>query len=154
MIRYDLKCAGGHGFEAWFGSAAAFDDQSARGLVACAICGVKDVEKALMAPGLPTRGNRAAEASASQPAPPKPTGPMLSAPVPAEIMQKLAALRREIESKSEHVGRRFAAEARAMHLGDAEARPIHGEATGEEAKALLEEGVPVAPLPFLPRRDD
>ncbi|MEX2517788.1 MAG: DUF1178 family protein [Paracoccaceae bacterium] len=154
MIRYDLKCADGHGFEAWFGSAAAYDEQAARGLVACPLCGATRVEKALMAPGVPARSNRAAETPARPPAAPNGAGPMLSGPVPPEIMQKLAALRREIESKSEHVGRRFAAEARAMHVGDAEARPIHGEATGEEAKALLEEGVPVAPLPFLPRRDD
>ncbi len=144
MIRYDLRCSEGHAFEAWFGSAAAYDEQSARGLVSCALCGATKVEKALMAPGVPVKGNRR-EAQAA---------PMLSAPAPAEIVEKLAALRREIEAKSTWVGRRFAEEARAMHLGEAEARPIHGEATGEEAKALIEEGVPVAPLPFLPRRDD
>ena len=144
MIRYDLRCAGGHAFEAWFGSAAAYDEQAARGLVSCALCGSPKVEKALMAPGVPLKGNRR-EA---------PAEPMLSAPAPAEIVEKLAALRREIEAKSAWVGRRFATEARAMHLGEAEARPIHGEATAEEAKALIKEGVPVAPLPFLPRRDD
>ena len=144
MIRYDLRCAGGHAFEAWFGSAAAYDEQAARGLVSCAFCGSPKVEKALMTPGVPAKGARR-EA---------PAEPMLSAPAPAEIVEKLAALRREIEAKSSWVGRRFATEARAMHLGEAEARPIHGEATAEEAKALIEEGVPVAPLPFLPRRDD
>ena len=144
MIRYDLRCAGGHAFEAWFGSAAAYDEQAARGLVSCAFCGSPKVEKALMAPGVPAKGARR-EA---------PAEPMLAAPAPAEIVEKLAALRREIEAKSSWVGRRFATEARAMHLGEAEARPIHGEATAEEAKALIKEGVPVAPLPFLPRRDD
>lgn len=148
MIRYDLRCAAGHGFEGWFGSSAAFDEQAARGLVSCALCGSTEVEKALMAPGVPARENRRA------PAPSEAARPMLSAPVPPEIAEKLAALRKEIEARSTWVGRSFAAEARAMHLGEAEARPIHGEATGEEAKALIEEGVPVAPLPFLPRRDD
>lgn len=147
MIRYQLKCKDGHAFEAWFGSAAAFDEQAARGLVACAVCGATEVEKALMAPAVPKKES----AAGAQPAP---AAPMLSAPVPAPIAEKLAALRREIEANSNYVGRRFAAEARAQHLGEAEQRPIHGEATGEEAKALLEEGVPVAPLPFAIRRDD
>ncbi len=156
MIRYDLRCADGHEFEAWFGSSAAYDDQAARGLVSCAICGSPKVAKALMAPRLPTRSNRKVDAPAHPASGGReaPAQPMLSAPVPAEIAQKLAALRAEIEAKSTWVGRRFAEEARAMHLGEAETKPIHGEATGEEAKALIEEGVPVAPLPFLPRRDD
>ncbi|QIE53967.1 DUF1178 family protein [Pikeienuella piscinae] len=150
MIRYQLKCDEGHEFEAWFGSAAAYDDQAERGLVSCAVCGSTRVEKAPMAPALPAKANRAADRAA----PEAPTKPMLSAPVPKEIAEKLSALRREIEKNSSYVGRRFAAEARAMHLGEAENRAIHGEATGDEAKALIEEGVPVAPLPFSLRRDD
>lgn len=150
MIRYDLRCEAGHAFEAWFGSAAAFDDQAARGLVACALCGSPKVGKALMAPGVPVRANRRPEARPAEGA----ARPMLSAPVPDGVAEKLAALRAEIEANSTWVGRRFAAEARAMHLGEAEQRPIHGEASAAEAKALIEEGVPVAPLPFLPRRDD
>lgn len=150
MIRYQLKCGEGHGFEAWFGSAAAYDDQAARGLVSCAVCGSVKVKKAPMAPALPAKSNRKPDRAA----PEAPAKPMLSAPVPAEIAEKLTALRREIEKNSNYVGRRFATEARAMHLGDAEHRAIHGEATGAEAKALIEDGVPVAPLPFSLRRDD
>lgn len=144
MIRYQLKCAEGHAFEAWFGSAAAYDEQVERGLVGCAICGSVKVEKALMTPQVPARGNAREEGSA----------PMLAGPVPAAVTEKLAALRREIEKNSSYVGRNFAAEARAMHVGDAERRAIHGEATGEEARTLIEEGIPIAPLPPMPRRDD
>lgn len=147
MIRYNLKCAEGHQFEAWFGSSSAFDDQAARGLVSCAVCGSIKVEKALMSPGVPAKTNRKTEAPAA-------TEPMISGPAPAEITEKLAALRREIEKNSNYVGKKFASEARAMHLGDSEPRAIHGEATREEAKSLIEDGVPIAPLPFLPKRDD
>lgn len=141
MIRYDLKCAKGHAFEAWFPSSADYDDQAARGLVTCSHCGSSTVEKALMAPRVPAKGARA-EAE-----------PMLSAGPNAEIEKKLAALRAEIEKSSDYVGDRFAAEARAMHLGDKEHRPIYGEATKDDAKSLVEDGVPVAPLPFMPRRN-
>lgn len=144
MIKYRLKCDGGHLFEAWFGDAAAYDDQAARGLVSCSICGSPKVEKALMAPGVPARGG----------AKDKPAAPMLAGPTPEEVSRKLAELRREIEKNSRYVGRDFAREARAMHVGDIEQGAIHGEATGEEAKSLIEDGVPVAPLPFFPRRDD
>lgn len=147
MIRYDLKCSQGHGFEAWFASSSAFEDQAARGLVSCAICGSDDVEKALMAPGVPAKGNAgAAEAPAEK--------PMMSAPVPKEIAEKLAELRRHVEANSDYVGTDFAKEARKMHLGETESRSIYGEASREEAKSLADDGVPVAPLPFIPRRND
>lgn len=146
MIRYGLKCENGHDFEAWFSSSSAFEDQVKRSLVTCAICGSADVTKALMAPGIAKKGGAEPEREAPAPA--------LSGPVPKEIAEKLTALRKEIEKNSSYVGKRFASEARAMHLGESEARAIHGEATGEEAKSLIEEGVPVMPLPFLPGRDD
>lgn len=141
MIRYDLKCADGHAFEAWFPSSADYDDQAARGLVMCSHCGSQKVEKALMAPRVPARGNKGQ------------AEPMLSAGPNAEIEKKLAELRAEIEKSSDYVGDRFAAEARAMHVGDKEHRPIYGEATKDDAKSLVEDGVPVAPLPFMPRRN-
>lgn len=144
MIKYDLKCDDGHVFEAWFSNAAAFDDQAERGLVSCSVCGSIKVKKALMAPGVPAKGNAKEE----------PSAPMLSGPAPEEVRRKLAELRAEIEKNSRYVGRDFAREARAMHVGEVEQSAIHGEATGEEAKSLIEDGVPVAPLPFLPRRDD
>ncbi|MFV0473888.1 MAG: DUF1178 family protein, partial [Pikeienuella sp.] len=146
LIRYQWQCETDHAFEAWFGSAAAYDEQASHGLVSCAVCGATRIEKALMAPAVPKKGAKTNEEEPAQ--------PMLSTPVPAPIAEKLAALRREIEKNSDYVGRRFASEARAMHLGETEHRQIHGEATGEEAKALIEEGVPVAPLPFAIRRDD
>lgn len=162
MIRYDLKCADGHAFEAWFASSAAFDEQVERGLVACAICGGARVEKALMAPRLTKKAAGRAEGPGAGPGGgpgAAPEGgddakPMLTGPVPAEIARKLAALRAEIESKSDYVGEAFAAEARRMHSGETPARSIHGLASGAEARSLIEDGVPVAPLPFMPRRDD
>lgn len=140
MIRYDLRCARGHAFDAWFRDSAAFDDQKAAGAVSCAVCGGAEVEKALMAPSV--------AATASERSPPRP------APSPEAAARALAALRRHVEKAAEHVGPRFAAEARRIHLGDAKPRAIWGEATPEEARALIEDDVPVAPLPPAPRRDD
>lgn len=134
MIRYSLTCAEGHDFESWFASAAAFDDLTARGLVSCGICGGSKVSKALMAPSV-TQAD--APRSLRQPQ--------------SKTEEALAALRREIEANSEYVGTDFASEARRMHEGDTPERAIHGEARPEEARKLVEDGVPVAPLPFLPR---
>ena len=141
MIRYDLKCEHDHVFEAWFGSSDDFEAQQSRGLVACALCGSQSVEKALMTPGVPVKANARSE--------PK---PMLSEPA-SPIEEKLREIREHVEANSDYVGTRFAEEARAMHVGEIEHRSIFGEATGEEAKSLQEDGVPVAPLPFMPRRN-
>jgi hypothetical protein len=132
MIRYTLRCAKGHDFESWFQSAAAFDSLQAAGHVSCGLCGESSVTKALMAPAVAQ------------------DRPTLGQPQ-SEIEAAMAALRRQVEENSEYVGLGFAAEARAMHDGDAPARAIYGEAKPEEARKLLEDGVPVAPLPFLPR---
>lgn len=134
MVRYSLTCADGHAFDSWFQSAAAFDDLARRGLLACAECGSPKVEKALMAPAVSL-------------APERP----LSAPADAREAM-LARLRRHVEENSAYVGGSFAAEARAMHEGAAPERSIWGEARPEEARALLEDGIPVAPLPFIPKR--
>lgn len=131
MIRYALKCGAGHDFESWFQGADAFERLKAAGQVTCALCGSAEVEKALMAPGVAKGSGRPAPSTA---------------PVEAEI----AALKARIEAESDYVGPRFAAEARAIHEGRAEARAIHGEASREEARQLIEEGLPVAPLPFVP----
>ncbi len=147
MIRYNLKCAEGHAFDSWFQSAAAYDDLQSRQLVQCPDCGSAVVEKGLMAPAV--RLTRA-KSSASDAVATEATGP-LSTPETARE-QALAALRHEVESKSEYVGMNFAAQARGMHDGTLPNRPIYGEAKWEEAKALLEDGVPVAPLPFMPVR--
>ncbi|MHC0053285.1 DUF1178 family protein [Actibacterium sp. D379-3] len=143
MIRYAMNCKQGHRFESWFQSAEAFEKLQAAGMVACAVCGGSEVEKGLMAP----RIGAATAATASDAAPERP----LSAPAsPAE--QALTELKRKIEANSDYVGRDFAKEARRIHDGDAPARAIYGEAKLDEARKLIEDGVPVAPLPFMPGR--
>lgn len=140
MIRYSLKCEAGHGFDSWFKGDEAFSALKAAGQVACPVCGAIRVEKELMAPAV--RPARKAAAAAR---------PDLSAPG-SDLEEKIAALRRQIEENSEYVGLNFATEARAIHAGDAPERTIHGEAKPDEARAMIEEGLPVAPLPFLPAR--
>jgi hypothetical protein len=149
MIRYALRCSAGHAFESWFRSAEAFETLRAGGHVSCPVCGATEVDKALMAPQVRPARKAAAVAQAEAPAPEAP-GPLAAPQSPREAA--LAELRRRIEERSEYVGLGFAAEARRIHAGDAPERPIHGEARIEEARALLDEGVPVAPLPFLPAR--
>ncbi|MBI1418980.1 MAG: DUF1178 family protein [Limimaricola sp.] len=136
MIRYALKCDRDHRFDSWFASADAYDGLSRAGQLACAVCGSGKVEKAVMAPSV-----------APETAPQRP----LSAPAsPAE--QALAELRRRVEAEADYVGDSFVTEARAIAGGDAPDRPIWGEARADEARALAAEGIPVAPLPFTPRR--
>ncbi len=136
MIRYALHCDRNHSFDSWFKSSGAFDGLLARGLVACSICGSTSVTKDLMAPAV-------------RPAAP-PDRPLSTPANPVE--QALTAMRRQIEEQSEYVGLNFAAEARAIHQGDSPGRAIHGEARADEARRLIDEGVPVTPLPFLPAR--
>lgn len=146
MIVFDLSCADGHRFEGWFGSSADYDDQQARGLVACPHCGSGVVSKAPMAPAVPSKGNQRQEAL-----PPQAAQPMANTPMPPQVQQALAALARaqaEALKRSTWVGDKFAEESRAMYYGERDEAPIHGQATLAEAKALIEEGVPVAPLPF------
>lgn len=133
MIRYRLTCDQNHQFESWFQSADAFDRLAAAGMVACGTCGSVRVDKALMAPAVAT----ADEA-------PRPLSTPQSAAEAA-----LAEMRRRIETESDYVGLSFAAEARAMHEGRTPERAIWGEARPDEARALIEDGVPVAPLPFM-----
>ncbi|MBY0283854.1 MAG: DUF1178 family protein [Sphingomonas sp.] len=140
MIVFDLRCGQDHVFEAWFGSSAAYEDQRTRGLVCCPICNDSDVTKAVMAPNVGAKGNRALAA------------PTPSAPDAKSVLAKLAELQAAIIDKSEWVGRSFPDRARAMYLGEETAAPIHGETTAAEARELIDEGVPIAPLliPFAP----
>ena len=138
MIVFDLRCANDHVFEAWFGSSDAFEEQRGRGLLSCPICSDGDIGKAVMAPNIPAKGNRQSAPSADEPTP---------AAMKAAIRALAEAQARALE-KSEWVGSAFADRARAMHLGEADQAPIHGQATLGEARALAEEGVPIAPLPF------
>ena len=129
MIVFDLKCGAAHVFEAWFASSQAFEEQRDRGLIACPLCGDHTVEKAVMAPNVAAKGNAVAE----------------PARIKALLAEIATAQGRALEG-SRWVGRRFADTARAIHAGEAAEEVIHGQATAEEAKALIEDGVPVAPL--------
>jgi len=144
MIQYALKCAEGHAFDSWFKSAEAFDKLAAAGLVQCAICGSAQVEKAMMTP-------RVGSGRTAVPVEDTPRDRPLSQPANA-AEKAIAALRRKVEENSDYVGKNFASEARAIHEGAAPQRPIYGEARAEDARALIEDGVPVAPLPFTPNR--
>lgn len=135
MIRYTLRCDQGHDFDGWFRSSAGFDSLRAAGQVACTFCGSSKVEKSLMAPNITTSAPKAPDLQTPQ----------------TETEQALDQLRRHVEDNSDYVGMSFAAEARAMHEGNAPERAIHGEAKLEDARKLLEDGIPVAPLPFTPR---
>lgn len=145
MIVFDLKCAQAHVFEGWFGSSADYESQRGRGLIACPLCGDADVGKALMAPNIAAKGNRA------QPAPVPVAMPGSDAPSPEKmkaLLGEMAKLQAKMLEGSNYVGRDFAAQARAMHLGEQETRSIHGQATPAEARALIDDGVAVAPLPL------
>jgi hypothetical protein len=140
MIVFDLRClGGGHVFEAWFGSSADYEAQKERGLVSCPLCGDGETEKAVMAPNVGAKGNRSEAPAAAPSADPETVKAMLA---------ELATAQKKMLESSTHVGDRFADEARAIHLGEAEARAIHGRATRDEAERLAEEGIKVAPLPF------
>jgi hypothetical protein len=133
MIIFDLKCGSGHVFEAWFGSSGDYEEQQARGLVQCPLCGSAEVGKAAMAPAVGRKSNAA------------------PAPDPGQVKQMLASLaagQKKLLESSEFVGEQFADEARSIHLGESAARSIHGRATREQTLDLLEDGIPIAPLPF------
>lgn len=138
MIHYDLTCPNGHNFDSWFQSAEAFDALQAAGHLSCAICGAAGIEKRIMAPAV-------------RPARKVGEKPKLKEPA-SDLEAAMAEMRRQIEANSDYVGMNFAAEARRMHEGEIDERAIYGEAKAEEARALLEDGIPVAPLPFLPKR--
>ena len=154
MIHYNLRCAKGHAFESWFQSSSAYESQEKRRLVSCPVCGSTEVERAIMAPRIASRKGRAAAAPEPAPAPAAETAAPASTPLlmaqETELRAKLKELRDHIVKSADNVGDRFPNEARKMHYGDIEHRPIYGEASPDEAKALIEEGVEVMPLPTLP----
>ena len=141
MIRYTLKCDEGHTFDSWFKGSEAFDTLSRAGQISCALCGSTRVEKSIMAPAV---GGTSADAEDQAP---------LSMPQNAAEMA-LANLRQHLKENSDYVGKEFADEARRIHIGEAEQRGIWGEATADDAKALKDEGIPVAPIPWMSRQDD
>jgi len=157
MIRYALRCERDHAFESWFQSSSAFDSQLKRKLVACPVCESTKVEKAIMAPRVVSKKGResavpvAAPAPAPAPAPEAAPGAQsLLMAQERELRAKLKELRDHIVKNADNVGERFPNEARKMHYGEIEHRPIYGEASPEEARALIDEGVEVSPLPVLP----
>lgn len=151
MIRYALRCERGHDFDSWFQSSAAYDSQHKRGLVACPMCESTKVDKAIMAPRIARKGK-----SKSTPQPVATSGDdtsstsLVMAPQERELVAKLRELRDHVLKNADDVGNKFSDEARKMHYGDIEHRAIYGEATAEEARALIDEGVEVASLPILP----
>jgi hypothetical protein len=154
MIRYNLRCERGHAFESWFQSSTAYESQEKRRLVNCPACGSAKVERAIMAPQIVSqKGGRDPE---TLPAPTPSTEVTAPASTPLmmaqerELRAKLKELRDHIVKNADNVGERFPNEARKMHYGDIEHRPIYGEASPEEARSLIEEGVEVSPLPVLP----
>ena len=152
MIRYTLRCERGHQFESWFQSSAAYESQERRHLIDCPACGSDKIERAIMAPQIVSKKGR-------ERARPAPAAPVEATPTEStslmmaqerELRSKLKELRDHIVKNADNVGDRFPNEARKMHYGDIEHRPIYGEASPEEARALIDEGVEVSPLPTLP----
>jgi hypothetical protein len=154
MIRYTLRCERGHAFESWFQSSSAYDSQVKRKLVSCPACGSAKVDKAIMAPQIVSKKGR--ESAVPVPVAAAPTDATAPASTPLlmaqerELRAKLKELRDHIVKNADNVGERFPTEARKMHYGDIEHRPIYGEASPDEARSLIEEGVEVSPLPVLP----
>lgn len=167
MIRYSLQCERGHAFESWFQDSASYDKQAKRGLVSCPMCNSVKVEKSIMAPQIPRKGRTAeqrageetvarartrakkaatTETTAATPAPAEP----VALTQHSELRAKLKELRDHIKANADNVGEQFPEQARKMHYGEIEHRPIYGEASPKEAKSLIEEGVDVMPLPVLP----
>jgi hypothetical protein len=134
MIKYALSCEQGHEFEGWFGSSADYDAQAGRGLLSCPVCASSNVGKQIMAPAVAGTSKRHLDEA--------PAGGKRQM-----MMEAMAQVRRHVEDTFDYVGDTFAREARAIHEGKSEERGIYGEATPAEVKGLVEDGVPVAPLP-------
>lgn len=141
MIVFDLKCDSAHVFEAWFASSAAFEDQKARNLLCCPICGSEAVDKSVMAPNVAAKGNQRNDHPVTMASDP----PQAPSEIKA-VLEKVAAVQAELLKKSEWVGKDFAQKARAMDSGEIDPALIHGQASPEEAQALLEDGISVMPL--------
>jgi len=148
MIRYALRCAEGHEFESWFADSLAYDRQAKRGQIACPLCGSDKVEKAIMAPRVAPAKKRA-NARPKPDANPAAHGKLMSAK-DSELRAKIRELHDYVTSHAENVGRQFPQQAREMHKGEIDHKPIYGQASPEETRALIEDGVEIMPLPTLP----
>jgi hypothetical protein len=139
MIRYALACDQDHAFEGWFAASADYEDQAARGLIECPLCGSHAVRKQIMAPAVSGTKNR------GEPAPTAQAKRQM-------MMEVMSQVRAHVEETFDYVGDAFAREARAIHEGESEERGIYGEATPQEVTELVQDGVPVAPLPPAPAK--
>jgi len=155
MIVFDLKCRRDHVFEAWFPDSASFAEQAEAGKVVCPVCGSRKVAKALMAPAvLKGSGKDKALPRASRPAEPEGVAAALpDTEKAAALRSMLRELRKHVETNCDYVGPQFAEEARKIHYGETDPRGIYGETSDEEAKALEDEGIEVARVPWLPREN-
>jgi hypothetical protein len=159
MILFDVNCGRGHRFEGWFRDGAAFDRQSAAGEIACPVCGDTAVKKALMAPAVATGRRRGGEAAGqtntaeAERGRDQPADDRAAHGQAADALQVLRRMRRYVERNFDHVGPRFADEARKIHQGEAEKRSIYGEATPEESRSLRDEGIEVGEIPWVPPHD-
>jgi hypothetical protein len=143
MIRYDLQCDKEHAFDGWFSDSASYDKQAKRGLVECPLCGSTKVEKQLMVPGIPAKANRRSDMAQ----------PMMAGAIDPRaqmMMQMMREFRKHVSENAENVGDKFAEEARKIHYNEVEKRGIYGNATSDQARELIEEGIEVHPLPRLP----
>ena len=142
MIRYDLICKDRHVFDGWFSSSAAYDEQRKNGSISCPICSTSEIDKQLMTHSIGRKSNRKTETR----------NPMMAGSDPRmrKLVQKMRELKEHVENTADYVGDRFAEEARRIHYKEVKERGIYGETTAEDARALVEEGIEIHPLPLLP----
>lgn len=156
MIHYDLRCSEDHAFDGWFKDSAAFERLAKRGLVECPHCGNTKVERALMSPAVPRKGNAGLPVPAPAPAPQSPEPQqtaVATGPIPAQMRAMLQKMRAEVEKHCDYVGPQFAEEARKMHRGESDKRGIYGETSPEQAESLAEEGIEFSRIPWVPPAD-
>ena len=155
MILYRLRCSKGHEFDSWFKDSKSYERQEKKSLIGCAVCGDAKVARAIMAPRIGSKTVAEVETPAPAPAPaPGPEQQQMAAltrRMPKELREALLKARAEVEKNCEHVGEKFAEEARKIHYGESDKRGIYGETSDEEAEALAEEGIEFGRLPWIPR---
>lgn len=150
MIKYTLKCSGGHQYDTWFANSSAYDALASKGQLQCPVCGTSDVSKALMTPSIPARQNRRETQPVDSEQSQKATSSAASGTLQSEAVEIMRKLRDFVKENSEYVGPKFAEEARKIHHEETEVRSIYGEASGDDLTELHEEGIDFYPLPVLP----
>lgn len=150
MIKYTLKCSGGHQYDTWFANSSAYDALASKGQLQCPVCGTSDVSKALMTPSIPARQNKRETQPVDSEQSQKATSSAASGTLQSEAVEIMRKLRDFVKENSEYVGPKFAEEARKIHHEETEVRSIYGEASGDDLTELHEEGIDFYPLPVLP----